>query len=588
MSSNNFNKLKKHFRILEVVVISFVMLTAPLFFNTATAYAINSSKENQIESIVNDKIEQNNDERANAKRDYERVIAHGGGTVAGFDTSSSVDAVMQSIYNGFKVIELDMEFSSDNQIIMLHDWDRTIETYLGRDFGNKLSESQFNGQLICGKFEPLTFKKLVEILDANSDVRIVTDTKGDNIKLLTTIAQRYPNYVDRMIPQIYHYDEYDAVADLGYKDIIITLYAMESVDCNQLLSFVKEKNIYAVTMPSNYAVMGLEKKLTEAGAVVYTHPIYTVEEAQQEFLKGAYGIYSSTLIPSEIEGSDARYYLLQEENGKEVKLTDMTLTENTVRQIKIKGIHAGISLKYKLDGVLLETALSKLENFPFKAHDLTIELWDLENTSEQEPVHIMNYALTKDEGEIRLLDKKYEYRLAESKDIPKFDSVIANSEETWLDEDTKRILAESFISKAGEYYYYNNGESGKFSVGDELISSQKSINGMVIVPLADTIKLFGAQSVVMDVGKYVYINMEQERILSQINSAYISKGAYQKKVSAPISIYRSKAMAGGEVLEIVTERSFLDNKIYLIILPEGTEITKQKKEKLLRAAELLY
>ena len=58
---------------------------------------------------------------------YEKVIAHGGGAYKGYETTNSVEALNHSIRSGYKYIELDMDLSADDRIIMLHDWDRTAQ-----------------------------------------------------------------------------------------------------------------------------------------------------------------------------------------------------------------------------------------------------------------------------------------------------------------------------------------------------------------------------------------------------------------------------------------------------------------------------
>lgn len=75
---------------------------------------------------------------------YEKVIAHGGGDYKGYETSNSVDAVKNSIKNGYKMIELDMDISSDNHIVMIHDWDRTTKNYFGTTFEKNHSEKFLN------------------------------------------------------------------------------------------------------------------------------------------------------------------------------------------------------------------------------------------------------------------------------------------------------------------------------------------------------------------------------------------------------------------------------------------------------------
>nr|WP_315019953.1 glycerophosphodiester phosphodiesterase family protein [uncultured Aminipila sp.] len=574
MSSRILEISRKYLTKITVVAVALAM---------ATTLAFGQSNEDGVQSPS--KVEK-------TERTYEKMIAHGGGTVEGFDTSSSVDAVMQSIANGFKVIELDMEFSLDNKIIMLHDWDRTVTTYLGRKFDIKLTLNQFNNQLICGKFEPLTFDKLTKILDNNPQVRIVTDTKGDNIKLLTTIANKYPSYVDRMIPQIYDYSEFETVSSLGYKDIIFTLYMQDKIDYSKLLNFIKENDIYAVTIGKDYWVKGLPQKLSKEGIKVYTHPVYTVEEAQEEFAKGAYGVYSSTLKPSEIEGFEAEYYLMQTNgDGKRVKLTDATLQQNQVRTIRSHGDLDYKAFKYKLDGKGLEERLAEIEDSASEAHELTIELWDISGTSVDnalQPLYIMKYTLTKNAGQVRILDKKYDYRLKPLKKLPEFEAVMSEIKKDKDYEEIVGILSKAFIAKAGKYYYFNNGMNGSYSVGDELMSPQKSVSGNVIVPLAETVKELGASNITMDSGRYIYIAMNNSRTVSQVYSNFVRKDTYNTKISVPISLYRGKAMAGGEIIAVASDRDFAEEKGILIILPKNCKISEKTTEKLIELADLLY
>lgn len=551
-----------------VVAIAFAMATTLAFAETIAA---STDKDTNIKE----------------ERTYEKIIAHGGGTVEGFDTSSSVDAVMNAISSGFKLIELDMEFSYDEEIIMLHDWDRTITNYLGRKYDKKLTLKQFNNQLICGRFEPLTFDKLIKILDENPQIRIVTDTKGDNIKLLTTIAEKYPNYINRMIPQIYDYKEFGPVADLGYKDIIFTLYMQDTIDYNRLLKFVKKNDIYAVTVGKDYWIKDLPVKLSADDVIVYTHPIYTVEEAEEQFDKGAYGIYSSTLIPSEIEGYGAEFYLMQtNENGEKVKLSDANLGANAVRSIKIHGNLDYKALKYKLDGKLYEERIKEIDN-PYEIHKLAIEIWDISSKVRKEPVYVMEYLVVKNNKEIRVLDEKYEYRLKKIKELPQFEETIL-SEKKKTSENITEILSKSFIAKAGKYYYYNQGIVGKYYVGQELMMAQKYFDGSTILPLAETLKSLGASSISMDSAKYVYIYMDGQSTISQVYSCFIRRSTYNSRIPVPISLYRGKTMAGGNVISVASGRDFIEEDGLIIILPKDCKIEKKVEKDLIEFANLLY
>ena len=96
-----------------------------------------------------------------------------------------------------------MELSSDEKIIMLHDWDRTAKHYYNTSFDRKISQHRFNRLSVHGELEVLTFEKLSKILEVNPEILIITDTKGDNLAILSKIAKEYPNQVKQIIPQIY-------------------------------------------------------------------------------------------------------------------------------------------------------------------------------------------------------------------------------------------------------------------------------------------------------------------------------------------------------------------------------------------------
>ncbi|MGN0711239.1 MAG: glycerophosphodiester phosphodiesterase family protein [Anaerovoracaceae bacterium] len=575
-------------------LIKYVLLTTLVAAAIAGATALSFADSAQTGGAGAD-VEPAEAEEAHEKT-YERMIAHGGGSVEGYETSSSVDAVKLAIKNGFRMIELDMEFSADNKIIMLHDWDRTMETYLGRKYDRKLTLSEFNNQLICGHFEPLTFDKLTKLLDENPQVRIVTDTKGDNIKLLTAIAENYPAYIKQMVPQIYDYSEFETAKALGYEDIIFTLYTQSTIDKQELLEFVRENDIYAVTMPVNYWVKGVCGFLAKGGVKVYVHPVYTVEEAEKKFAEGAYGVYSSTLIPSELEGYAEEFYLLQKnEEGSMVKLTDATFGMNGIRNIKIHGNTHYKAFKYKLDGMLLEDRLAELEDSVSEVHRLEIEMWDITKgyiSPDDEPMYVMTYLLTKNEGQVRILDEKYAYRPKQLREAPSFDAVMSKASEaknfTAADKELIELLSGSFIAKAGSYYYYNNEKSGIFSVENELLYAQKSLKNSALVPLSEAAAKLGADRVRMDKQKYVYINMAGRQLISQVNSGFARMNGSNVRIGESIVIYRDKAMAAGEVLGLISGRKYIEGNEILIILPEKCSVTASEREKLIEYAELLY
>lgn len=510
---------------------------------------------------------------------YERVIAHGAGAYKGYETTNSMEAVNNAIANGYKIIELDMELSSDNKIIMLHDWDRTTMHYFGTNFPKKLSQSQFLNLSVYGELEVLTFEKLAEILKKNKDVRIVTDTKGDNLEVLTAISDKYPDLVNRFIPQIYDYDQWDKVKEIGYTDIIFTLYAMADLDIGKLTSFVKTHDIYAVAMPDYLAERGICRQLSDKGITVYVHPVSNYEDALQYMKQGAFGVYSGSLLRSEFDGIEKDYYLtVYDSDGSINKLTDDRIDD--WKELMLHGQKPGDTVLYYLDQsrqCANDEAFANLE--PGK-HLLTIKIFNknvLKGT--------LDYCLWQDKENVRVLHKKFEYRHESVKQGKDFATAIQDES---IRAEVREFLEHSLIAKEGEYFFYNNGNPENYLNGEELLPVQRGSYGRLLLPLSTTIKRLGATSVTMSSTKDITIVFNGEKSMVMANSSIVRKGFRSTRLKTPVALYLNKAMAGGEFYRIVTARNYIEKNGEIIILPSGVVPNSGMEKELLEAAEKLF
>ncbi len=510
---------------------------------------------------------------------YERVIAHGAGIYKGYETTNSVEAVNQAIANGYKIIELDMELTSDNKIIMLHDWDRTTMHYFGANFPKKLSQSQFMHLSVYGELEVLTFDKLAGILEKNQDVRIVTDTKGDNLELLTAISAKYPDLVNRFIPQIYDYDQWGEVKEIGYTDIVFTLYAMAELDTGKLISFVKNHEIYAVAMPDYLAERGICRQLSDKGIIVYVHPVSNYEDALKYMKQGAYGVYSGSLLREEFDGIEKDYYLMvPDPDGSVTKLTDDRIDD--WKELKLHGQKPGDTVLFYLDQsrqCANEEAFADLE--PGK-HMLTIKIFDkkiLKGT--------LVYYLWQDKENIRVLHKKFEYRLDAVKQEKDFHTVIQDES---IRPEVREILEHTLIAKEGEYSFYNDGNPENYLNGEELMTVQKGSYGKLLLPLGTTVQRLGATSVTMDKGKDITIVYNEEKSMVMANTSIIRWGFRLTRLKTPVVLYLNKAMAGGEFYRCITGRNYIEKNGIIIILPSGAAPDSSMEKQLLEAAGKLF
>ena len=523
----------------------------------------------------------------------QRVIAHGGGAYKGYDTTNSVDALNQSIRSGYQYIELDMELSADGKIIMLHDWDRTAYHYFGTSFERKIYLSEFLKLKVHGELEVLTFDKLVPILNANPQVRIITDTKGDNLKLLEIIQEQYPAVLDRIIPQIYDYDQWQPVYSLGYQDIIFTLYTMDKIDTEKLAAFVEDKGISAVTMPDYIADKGYCTALSKRGIRVFVHPISEYEAALRYIKMGAWGVYSGTLLPEEFDGPARDYYLAVRENGVLKKLTDVRL--EGLQSLSVNGLKAGDRYSFFLNDSENEVALQDLFLLPQGRHQLTLLIRhsraELVSSSKNDADFGKNtetkltYLLWKDESGLRILDRKNEYRLGLLKSGKQFDSILS---ETGLPDELQEAMEQALIAKKGEHIFYYQGKADYFMNDKEILPVQQSSSRKLLLPVSTTAKLLGAASVTMDQRKDISVVLGETRYLIMADSSLLRTGYQITKLKQPVVLYMNKAMAGGEFYQQVAGVTCIEAEDIILLIPGIFSTDRYGELQMIKTAERLF
>lgn len=228
------------------------------------------------------------------KLEYTPIIAHAGGEIRYIYGSNSKEAVVDSILEGNNIVELDFGFTTDNRLVAIHDFEDGLSKYFKTDY-RPVTYDEFMELNFINNLTQLDIDGVISLFDTYPTLHIITDTKYDNIKMLTYIAENYPDYIKRFIPQIYTFDEYYKVANLGYENIIFTSYKAY-IDNKTLLEFAKGKELFAITIPYERAQDGLAKGIYEkTGIPVYAHTVNDVEIYKGIKEKGIYGIYTDTL-----------------------------------------------------------------------------------------------------------------------------------------------------------------------------------------------------------------------------------------------------------------------------------------------------
>ncbi|KKL49692.1 hypothetical protein LCGC14_2312970, partial [marine sediment metagenome] len=208
-------------------------------------------------------------------------IAHAGGAVGGKNDTNSFDALNHNINKGFTYFELDFNFTSDGQLACIHDWEGSFKRQFGFDAASVPSLKEFK-RLVKdnSQFDICTLESLIPWLKEHPTAKIVTDVKGEeNIRALRIMAERIPDFGSRVIPQIYYPESYSIVKDIGFEDVIWTLYRYKGSNNDVLKWADKFKGRFAITMPEYRAKSTLPILLAKEHIPTYVHTINERERA---------------------------------------------------------------------------------------------------------------------------------------------------------------------------------------------------------------------------------------------------------------------------------------------------------------------
>jgi glycerophosphoryl diester phosphodiesterase len=225
-------------------------------------------------------------------------IAHAGGVGNHRIYTNSREAVEHSLAVGHGLIELDLSWTTDGRLVMVHDWEHEFVRIFGAPAGAVTFEEFTSLQSVVG-ISQLTEDDLGPLLLSNPGLRFVTDVKERNVEGLRRLAAIYPGLLDRFVPQIYQPAELEAVRDLGFDTIILTLYRSD-LDDQEVLDFAGRAPLWAVTMPGRRAAAGeLAARLAAAGLPVYAHTVNDRVTFERLRAVGVHGVYTDWMSPAD-------------------------------------------------------------------------------------------------------------------------------------------------------------------------------------------------------------------------------------------------------------------------------------------------
>ncbi len=178
-----------------------------------------------------------NDLHAFAEIPESGLIAHAcGATDDGYKYTNCKESLLKSLDLGFKFIEIDLGFTSDSELVLLHHWDhfntKLTDNYELGDTAQSLKS--FLNQKIYGKYTPLSIHEFLDIVK-DKDVVIVTDKISDP----EVIDRYFSDYKDRLLIEAFTIEDFNNLKKLGYTPMYSEYTSSTDIFCESLINMIE-------------------------------------------------------------------------------------------------------------------------------------------------------------------------------------------------------------------------------------------------------------------------------------------------------------------------------------------------------------
>lgn len=241
------------------------------------------------------------------------LISHAGGGLDIGSYSNSKESMDQATTNGYKYIEVDISQTQNGEWVLIHDWTKTYLTYfiyfpdfpqylLNRTKSIPKTAQQFENMDMRYDLTPMSLSSMMEWLKKHPDVRLVTDIKISNYEGLKKMKLMMDGDTHQIIPQIYTPKEYDSVKQLGYEDIILTVYkfSLNLETLTKLSKFADDHQLFALTVPQQWINEDTKQWRPKSSTQLFTHTINNLDVAKRVNRFGVTGIYTDYIIPAAV------------------------------------------------------------------------------------------------------------------------------------------------------------------------------------------------------------------------------------------------------------------------------------------------
>ena len=151
-------------------------------------------------------------------------VAHAGGAVDSCLYTNSREALELAAKNGYRFVELDLQFTSDSVMVAAHSWSEFNAMTGYAHWGDSVpSFSEFSSRRIYDRYSPLSAQEINTFFEQHPELYLVTDKVSDPVYL----SRYFPNLKERMVVEAFSYEHYCRLRSEGYYRVLYSCMASD-------------------------------------------------------------------------------------------------------------------------------------------------------------------------------------------------------------------------------------------------------------------------------------------------------------------------------------------------------------------------
>ncbi len=241
----------------------------------------------------------------------QKYIMHAGGAIEGKIYTNSLEALEENYKNGNRIFEIDLNYTSDHQLVMIHGWSEAdYEGKLGVPYAGVMDKQAFKNTLLHGKYHTMALEDLITFMKKHPYAYFILNLKGgskasvskDALTTLVSLANRNPNILDRLVIWGYNLNVIKTARKIYNFDLITLSYndpkdmPTEVNTREKMIAYCVKNNISSLifaedTFDEEIATMG-----NKSGIYSFVFTIDNEKRAQSLFDRKATMVLSNRLV----------------------------------------------------------------------------------------------------------------------------------------------------------------------------------------------------------------------------------------------------------------------------------------------------